>query len=91
LTTYTNGNEVEYLQYNSDGETELNESHKYDSNGNDVEHSQYNSDGDLYMLSITKYDSNNRPIEMIEYDCELKFGEVQDIPTEKTTYKYKLY
>jgi len=48
------------------------------------------SSGEIQKNTI-KYNSKNRPVEMMEYHYEDKFGKVQEIPTEKTTYEYELY
>jgi hypothetical protein len=47
--------------------------------------------GALSLKSIDKYDTDNRNIENIQYNYELKFGALQQIPTEKTTYEYEEY
>jgi len=65
--------------------------HKYDSNGNKVEFTWYDSDETLKSKSISKYNTKNRIIEQISYGNETKFGVLQEIPTEKTTYEYEEY
>jgi len=64
---------------------------KYDSNGNKVEQSVYDSDGSLSSKTIHKYDTKNRIIEETEYKYESKFEDLQQIPKNKTTYKYEEY
>ncbi len=87
----SNGNQIEWSMYNSDGSLESKTIYKYDSNGNIIEESGYYSDGSLLLKSIYKYDSKNRIIESISYDLESKFGELQEIPTKKTIYQYEEY
>ena len=93
----SDGNKVEWLEYNSDGSLESKTIYKYDSNGNNVEWSMYDSEGNLtdnvfgVSKTIYKYDSKNRIIESISYDFESKFGELQEIPEGKTIYQYEEY
>ena len=87
----SDGNQIEWSMYNSDGSSERTSISKYDSNGNKVEESGYYSDGSLLLKSIYKYDSKNRIIESISYDLESKFGELQEIPEGKTIYQYEEY
>ena len=85
----TNGNMVEELDYNSDGLLTDKQIYKYDTNGNMVEVLDYTSDGLLTDKQIYKYDSKNRIIESQIYNYKLKFGELQQTPTKKTTYEYE--
>jgi len=64
---------------------------KYDSNGNMVERFFYDSDEKLDRKYIWKYNDKNRLVEIIKYKYELKFGELQQIPIQKTTYDYVEY
>jgi len=56
-----------------------------------VEDSYYTPGSQLVQKNTTKYNSKNRPIEMMASRYEYKFGDYQEIPTEKTTYEYELY
>ena len=87
----SNGNKVEESKYDSDSELQSKQIYKYDSTGNEIEWSEYKPDGELIKKNITKYDSNNNPIEIVKYRCELKFGEVQEIPVGNTIMEYEYY
>ena len=87
----SNSNLVEELDYYKDGTLQSKIINKYDSNGNMVEDSYYTPGSQLVQKNTTKYNSKNRPIEMMASRYEYKFGDYQEIPTEKTTYEYELY
>ena len=65
--------------------------YQYDTNGNKVKSSQYGSDGSLKYKDIFTYDSKNRIIESVKYKIESKFGEIQEVLTDHTTYEYDEY
>jgi len=56
-----------------------------------VERFFYDSDEKLDRKYIWKYNDKNRLVEIIKYKYELKFGELQQIPIQKTTYDYEGY
>ena len=77
--------------YDPEGSLPSKTIYKYDSNGNKIEQSNYDSEG-LSSLKITyKYNNKNRLVEEIQFNYELKFGKLQEIPTQKTTYEYVEY
>jgi len=87
----SNGNKVEDSSYDSEGSLNWKHVKKYDSNGNMVERFFYDSDEKLDRKYIWKYNDKNRLVVIIKYKYELKFGELQQIPIQKTTYDYKEY
>jgi len=87
----SNRNKVEMSNYDSEGSLFWTYIYKYDSNGNMVERFFYDSDEKLDRKYIWKYNDKNRLVEIIKYKYELKFGELQQIPIQKTTYDYVEY
>ena len=87
----SNGNKVEDSSYDSEGSWFWTYTYKYDSNGNMVERFFYDSDEKLDRKYIWKYNDKNRLVVIIKYKYELKFGELQQIPIQKTTYDYEEY
>ena len=87
----SNGNKVEDSSYDSEGSLNWKHVKKYDSNGNMVERFFYDSDEKLDRKYIWKYNDKNRLVVITKYKHELKFGELQQIPIQKTTYDYKEY
>ena len=77
--------------YDSEGSWFWTYTYKYDSNGNMVERFFYDSDEKLDRKYIWKYNDKNRLVVIIKYKYELKFGELQQILIQKTTYDYKEY
>ena len=71
ISTYdSNGNQVEWSWYDSDGSLKSKYISTYDTNGNQVESSWYNSDGSLDDKTIYTYDSNGNQVEQTKYDSE---------------------
>ena len=77
----SNGNQIEWSMYNSDGSFFSKTIYKYDSNGNEIESSRYDSDGSLLWKTISQYDSNGNEIEWSWYNSD---GSLE----EKNIYKY---
>ena len=68
----SNGDEIEYKYYDSDGELWGKVCSKYDSKGDIIGRNYYNSDGSLNRKERYKYDSNRNMIENMYYDSETK-------------------
>lgn len=75
-----NGNRIEEIGYDPNGNVFMKMTYKYDDNGNLTEEKSYDSDSGIDSKSIYKYDASGNKIEDNDFDSEGRIS--------KCTYKY---
>ncbi len=65
--------------------------YKYDLKGNNIEKSRKSPKQHFNWRYTYQYNNQNNIIEIIIYEYELRLGELEEVPTSKTTFDYIYY